>query len=127
MKTKGKYFLNEEDSIIYSSDSFEIYKLFNDIFLEDVPSGTSVPNPDYEKMPIASGPVTEFYLYDILKKELSRYENGFVYESKWYKIHGSKKKIGRWVKKPEAAKEMYEKIKSYHVKKGDWRLFNANS
>ena len=49
-----------------------------------------------------------------LQQEKAHYENGYIYESKWYLIKGKKIKKGRWVKRPDQAKKIFDKIVKKH-------------
>jgi len=106
---KGKYFLDEIDNDIFSTDSFELYNLYNKIFF-NIPIKNHVP---IDKPVLESEANRETWL-KALEQEKAFYENGYVYESKLYRIRGKTWKKGRWVKDSLKAALILEAIKKRH-------------
>jgi hypothetical protein len=111
LKTKGKYFLDVIDDVVYSIDSYSVFYWYNRLFYDfDVHIDTFKYNPKEELDPTI--PITDNTLKEALNREKSYYENGYIYKSKWFKIRGKQFKKGRWEKDPEKAKLIFEKIKT---------------
>lgn len=110
---KGKYFLDQVDDREYSTNDYPVYYWYNKIFFDfDVHVDTYNHNPKKNLDPPI--PVTNDTLRDVLKREISYYENGYVYKSKFYKIRGEQVKKGKWVKDSVKAKLIFESIKEKH-------------
>lgn len=111
MKTKGKYFLDQIDNIIYSTDSYELYSLFYKIVYDyDVHLDKK---QDIFKKSFDSFPANKETWEKALQQEKNHYENGYIYKSKLYQIKGKRVKKGRWVKDSVKAKQIFEDIKNY--------------
>ena len=103
---KQQHIIAEIDNVIYWTYSPFWRKFFKEE-KKPAPQVTSVTSS-------ASFPANKETWQKAIKQEISHYENGYVWESKWYKIRGKKVKKGRWVKNPEKAKIIFEKIKAKH-------------
>lgn len=109
---KGKYVLDIIDNELYSTDSYELYNLYNRLFY---------PEPVKEHIPIERSydchtKATKETWKKALQQEKEYYENGYIYKLEEVTIFGKKWKKGRWVKNPEKAKLIFEEIKKKHPK-----------
>ena len=110
---KGKYYLEEIDGILYSTNSYEIYNLYNKLFFEEVKEEhLPVDNP-FESIAEAN---RETFL-KALEQEKRIYECGFVPEL--VTVRGKYKKTWKktvWVRNEVKALEMLNKINNYDRK-----------
>ena len=92
---KGRYFLDEIDGVIYSTNSANFQAFYHHLFFKDIPK----KEPKRKEEP--TGPLPS--LDDILRKDLRLYQSGFVpiYEDG----------ASYWIKDPEKAKEIISKSK----------------
>ena len=90
---KGKYFLDEIDDIVYSTNSYELYNLYDKLFFkqpEEIHSPIEKPALDTEANRDA--------WKKALQQEKEKYDNGYKYISELIKIRVKVWKKGRWVK-----------------------------
>ena len=94
MKTKGKYFIDEIDGVVFSTDSYELFNLYNKLFFEE-PEPLYLPKKNSFECDAKAN--RESFLKGI-EQEKHRYKDGYKYVSEWYMIRGKRWKKGRWVK-----------------------------
>lgn len=108
---RGKYFLDEIDGIAYSTNSFEIYNIYNKLFYGE-PKKESIPIVRYPRRDI---PANDRTFLKALKQERRIYECGYVAELVNVKgKYGKTRKKTMWVKNPKQASKILKKIDSYN-------------
>ena len=111
---KGKYFIDEIDDIVYSTDSYSAYWMYNMVFYDgyDVHIDRVSYRP-LKKLIEQHFPSDHKTFLKAMRDERLHYENGYIYKTKTVKIKGKEWQRGRWVKHPKKAFEMLKKIDSY--------------
>lgn len=90
---KGRYFLDIIDKILYSTDSYELYNLYNKLFFkEKILERIPIEHP-FECKSEAN---RESFLKAV-EQEKKRYSDGYRWVSEWVKIKGNLWKKGRWI------------------------------
>lgn len=118
---KGKYYLEEIDEILYSSNSYEVYCWYNKIFNNydpvlkwyiDKPFPQHIPiEKPYEYVSEADHKT----FLKALKQEKKIYEYGFVPERVKVGSKYNKNLIKTvWVKDPDKAKLIFESLEEKH-------------
>jgi hypothetical protein len=92
---RGRYFLDEIDGITYSTNSYELWNLYDKLFFEQIQEIEHIPI----EHPFECKAMDDHNSFlKGLEQEKQRYADGYKYVLEWVRRRGKIHKKGRWIK-----------------------------